>query len=55
MKILFENQSYIEVAKSHTPGKIIITIAAKNNEKPLETIANSVELSEEQFNNLVKI
>lgn len=54
MKIQFENQNYIEIIKS-VAGKVIITIVAKDNEKPLTTIATSVELTEEQFTNLIKL
>jgi len=55
MKIQFKDHSYIEVSKSSSPNKIIITIVAKNNDKPLETIANSVELTAQQFNELIQI
>lgn len=55
MKIEFDNRSYIEIAKSHNPGKIMITIVARDYEKPLATIANSVELTEEQFKNLISL
>lgn len=55
MKIQFKDHSYIEVSKSSSPNKVIITIVAKNNDKPLETIANSVELSMEQFQQLIQI
>lgn len=54
MKITFPDQSYIEVSKSIT-DKIIITIAAKDHNNPLTTIANSVELTLEQFNKLIQL
>jgi hypothetical protein len=55
MKIQFTDHSYIEVSKSPSPNKIIITIVAKNKDKPLETIANSVELTMDQFQRLIQI
>ena len=54
MKITFNDKSYIEVIKSNT-GKIIITIVARENKNDLSVIANSVELTPEQFNDLIKI
>lgn len=55
MKINFPDHSYIEVSKSSSPNKIIITIVAKDNNRPLETIANSVELTLEQFQQLIQL
>lgn len=55
MRIDFENKSYIEIVKSQHPGKVLITIVARDHDKPLATIANSVELTEEQFASLIKI
>lgn len=52
MKIQFDDKSYIEAHKSENPGRIIITIAAKDSENPLKKITNSVELTQEQFKNL---
>lgn len=54
MKVVFDDKSYIEIVKSNHPGKFLITIAAKDGKDPLTTIANSVELTTEQFNQLVK-
>lgn len=50
-KIVFEDKTYIAVSKSEI-NKIIITITAKDN---LSTIANSVELTLEQFKQLVNL
>jgi hypothetical protein len=54
-KIEFENKSYIEITKSQNPGKIIISIVAKDPNNHLSTIANSVELTEEQFKQLIQL
>ena len=54
-KIEFENRSYIEVIKSPTQGKIVITIVVRDHTNPLSTIANSVEITEEQFKGLMLI
>lgn len=55
MKITFEDKSYIEVVKSPDPTKVIITIAAKDGVNHLSTIANSIEITMEQFSELMKI
>lgn len=55
MKIEFEDKSYIEIIKSPNPGKVMITIVARDHEKPLATIANSVEITEEQFKQIIQI
>lgn len=54
-KIIFEDKSYIEVIKSPNPGKILVSIVARDHEKKLAIIANSVELTEAQFASLVKL
>ncbi len=53
MKIEFEDKSYIECHKSDNPGKIVISISAKDHENPLKKITNAVELTTEQFRKLV--
>ena len=55
MKINFEDSSYIEVTKSPSPGKVMITIMAKSEQDSLKTIANSVELDMEEFNKLIQL
>ncbi len=53
MKIEFSDKSYIECNKSDSPGKIIISIAAKDHQNPLKKTTNSVELSIEEFKKLI--
>lgn len=53
MRIDFEDKSFISFEHSTSPGKVIISLGAKNFKNPLETIINSAELSLEEFNNLV--
>jgi hypothetical protein len=54
MRITFEDKNYIEITKSLNPDKVIITIVARDYEKPLATIVSSVELTVKQFNELIK-
>jgi hypothetical protein len=54
MKLTFEDKSYIEICNSNTPNKIMITIVASNKEDLKETIANSVEITKEEFNKLIE-
>lgn len=51
-KIVFDDHSYIETIKSE--DKIIIAIAAADSDKPLSMIVNSVELTKDQFNIIIK-
>ena len=53
MKITFEDKSYIECAKSDNPGKVFITISAKDRSDPLKKITNAVEITTEEFKNLI--
>jgi hypothetical protein len=53
MKIDFPDKSYIEIVPSEQNHKIMITIVARDGENPLTTIANSVELTKEQFDSLI--
>lgn len=53
MKQVFEDKSFIEVAKSDTPGKIVITIGAKDRTDPLKKITNAVEITVDEFKKLI--
>jgi nitrate reductase NapAB chaperone NapD len=53
MKIQFEDKSYIECRKSDNPGKIMVVIAAKDQTNPLKKITNAVELTIEEFKQLL--
>lgn len=53
MKIVFEDQSYIEIKKADMPGNISITIQARDHENKLKKITNCVEVSEEEFKKLI--
>lgn len=53
MKITFDDKSYIECIKSANPGKIIITISAKDRNDPLKSITNAVEITTEEFKKLI--
>jgi hypothetical protein len=53
MKITFEDKSHIECVKSDHPGKIIISISAKDHTDPLRKITNAVEITTEEFKKLI--
>jgi hypothetical protein len=53
MKIKFEDKSYIDFQKSAEPGKVIITIMAKDQFNNMKNIANSVEITQEELLQLV--
>jgi len=53
MKIEFPDKSYIECRKSDNPGKVIISISAKDHQNALKKITNSVEITNEEFKKLI--
>lgn len=53
MKIEFPDKSYVDCQKSINPGKIMITIAAKDHDNPLKKIVNSVELTIDDFKRMI--
>ncbi len=53
MKIVFDDKSYIECSKSDNPGKVVITISAKDRTDPLKKITNAVEITTEEFKKLI--
>ena len=54
MKIEFEDKSFIEIKKSDNSDNIVVIIQAKDFANPLKKITNAVEISVEQFNELIK-
>jgi len=53
MKITFNDKSFIECIKSNDPGKVIFTISAKDGNNALKQITNSVEITLEEFKQLI--
>jgi hypothetical protein len=53
MKLVFDDKSFIECAKSDNPGKVVITISAKDSNDPLKKITNAVEITLEEFKKLI--
>lgn len=53
MKITFDDKSFIECKKSDNPGKVVITISAKDHNDPLKKITNAVEITVEEFKKLI--
>jgi nitrate reductase NapAB chaperone NapD len=53
MKIIFEDKSFIECIHSDNPGKIVITISARDRSDPLKKITNAVEISLAEFKELI--
>lgn len=52
-KIIFEDKSYIECRKSDEPGKILLIISAKDQTNDFKKTTNSVEITIEQFKQLI--
>jgi hypothetical protein len=55
MKITFDDKSFAEIKRSQTTNKIILTIAALDPQSKRISIINSVELTQEQFDELIKL
>lgn len=55
MKIEFEDKSYVEITKSKNPNKVMITIVARDAARVDSIIASSVEVSAEQFTQLINL
>lgn len=53
MKIQFTDKSYIDCHKSDHPGKIVMVVSAKDYDNPLKKITNTVELTLEEFKQLI--
>lgn len=51
MKIEFEDKSYVKCEKSN--GNIVLIISAKDHQNQLKKITNAVELTVEQFKELI--
>lgn len=52
MRILFDDKSYVECRRSES-GNVILIIQAKDYNNPLKKINNVVELTLEQFKDLI--
>ncbi len=52
MKITFEDDSYVECKKAED-GKLYLIISAKDHNSPLKNITNAVEITVEQFKQLI--
>lgn len=53
MKIQFTDGSFVECKKSENSDKIVVIISAKDYQNPLKRIDNAVELTLDEFKNLV--
>lgn len=52
MKIAFDDKSYIEIKKTDD-GKVVIVISAKDGNNNLKKITNAVEVSLDEFKQLI--
>jgi hypothetical protein len=54
MKLVFKDKSYIEINKNNI-DKIVISIGAKDTKNALSMLVNSVEISIEDWEKIIKI
>ena len=53
-KIVFEDKSYVEIKKSTTESnKIVLIIHAKDQSNALKRVVNAVEITDDQFRQLI--
>jgi hypothetical protein len=48
-----EDNGYVEIRKSDESGKVLVIIQAKDSANPLKTITNCVEITVEQYKQLI--
>lgn len=53
MKIKFKDGSYIECVKSHNSDKILFCISAKDYDNTLKRVNNTIELTIDEFKQLI--
>lgn len=53
-KLVFEDKSFVEIIKSDNPGKVIISISARDGSDKLKKINNAVEITVEEFKELIR-
>ena len=53
MKINFDDNSFIEIKLSKSPGKVEIVLGASDFDNPLKKIINSAEIDIKDFSKLV--
>jgi hypothetical protein len=53
MRITFDDQSYIECYKPNDPNKVIFIISAKDQENPRKKTTNAVEITMDEFKQLI--
>jgi hypothetical protein len=49
MRIDFESEGYVEIARSAKPDQVSITVASRNPENPLEVIANTAQIPKKKL------
>lgn len=54
MKIIFDDQSYLELTKDSSGDKVFITIAAKNPTNSQSLIINSVLIEKEKLKSIIE-
>jgi hypothetical protein len=54
MKIQFDDKSYVEIVKSTSPNKVLLTVAVKDGKDSLTLLATTAEITIEQFSQLAK-
>jgi len=53
MKIIFDDKSFVECKKSDKPDHVVIIISAKDQENFRKKITNAVEITKEEFQQLI--
>jgi len=54
MRIDFDDGGWIEIVRAKTPGKVIVTVAAKDGQNSLTKHINSAEVTDVEFAQLAQ-
>jgi len=54
MRIDFKDGGWVEIVRAKAPGKVTITVAAKDSENSLTKHLNAAEVTEDEFKQMVK-
>jgi len=54
MRIEFDDGGWIEIVRAKTPGKVIVTVAAKDDKNSLTKHINSAEVTNVEFAQLIQ-
>lgn len=52
-KLIFDDNSFIEIRKSSEPDKVVIMISSRDGDNPRTKITNACEITMKEFKSLI--